>query len=145
MNPLLLWKYRKVAAYVLLALLLVWVCWYLRHTGVMAERARWEVKVSEAREQRIEAYEGQLAAYKKRLTASEGDTADLSVKLADAQARTKAISDALSRARLTHETPVPGACPVVRLSRDFRLCITAATAGTAAATADCAASGVPVP
>lgn len=128
------------------ALLLGGTFWYGHHRGVTGERAGWEAKVSQARQERIEKYESLIRDAKVAVAKSQAASAALGTKLADEQARTQTLSDALSRARLVRHDPNPiaGQPPVVRLGSAIRVCLNAAATGTDRATADCEALGVPV-
>jgi hypothetical protein len=116
------------------------------HFGTQSERTEWEAKVSEARAERIVAYEAKITAAKAAQAKAEADSAALSTTLANEQANVESLQTALSRAKLvTHVVEVPGQPPVARLSRAFRLCITAGTTGNASDLASCEAVRMPVP
>lgn len=106
---------------------------YAHHSGAVSERQKWQAKVSEARQQRIDDYERRITEAKVNQAKAEADTADLSGRLADAQSRTEALQKALILASLvTHEPSQTPGCPAVpRLGRDFRLLYNAAIDGTA--------------
>ena len=128
--PILLLRFWKpLAALIALAAMLI----YAHHSGAISERHKWQAKVSEARQERIDDYEKRIKDAKVAQAAAEADTAALSAKLDDAQARTETLQKALARASLvTHApSPVPGCPPVPRLGRDFRLLFNAAIDGTA--------------
>jgi uncharacterized protein YlxW (UPF0749 family) len=106
---------------------------YAHHAGAVSERQKWEAKVSQARQSRLDEYERLIVKAKASQAKAEADTADLSGKLADAQSRTEALQKALARASMVTHAPsqIPGCPAVPRLGRDFRLLFNAAVDGTA--------------
>lgn len=119
---------------------------YAHHAGTVDERQKWEAKVSQARQERIDEYETQIRDGKAKLAKLEADSAALGKTVTDEQGKNKRLSDALARANLvTHDpNPIAGQPPVVRLSRQLRLCVNAAALGTESEIAGCEAYRVPV-
>jgi hypothetical protein len=121
------------------------VYWYAHHQGVSSERKEWEAKVSEARQSRIDDYEAKILVYKTQLATEQGRTTALTATISGLQTSTERLSAALARAGLVTREANPNGDPVVRLSRAFRLCVTAGTLGTESTIASCEAFGVPKP
>ena len=101
--------------------------------GVEGERTKWEVKVSEARQQRLDEYEKKLAAATtdNAKTATEAATAQAKVETSE-KAYAALLDRINSKPLVTHEEPKPGdVCPPApRLSPDFRLRFNEAVLGT---------------
>ena len=105
---------------------------YSHHSGAVSERQKWQAKVSEARQARLDEYDRLIVKARASQAKLEADTADLSAKLAEAQARTETLRKALARASLViHEPSIPGCPPTPKLGPDFRLLFNAAVDGTA--------------
>jgi hypothetical protein len=132
----LVWKYRKWIGYGIAALALLALFLTYRHgliqKGRAEVRAEWALETAKAKTLRIKWYEEQVAEAKTAQKKLEADTADLSAKLADAQARNETLRKALARASMViHEPTIPGCPPSSRLGPDFRLLFNAAVDGTA--------------
>ena len=105
---------------------------YSHHAGAVSERQKWQAKVSEARQARLDEYDRLIVKARASQAKLEADTADLSIKLAEAKARTETLRKALARASLViHEPSIPGCPPTPKLGPDFRLLFNAAVDGTA--------------
>lgn len=147
------WTYRKWIGIALAAVSLVIAFLAYRHSliamghreGAAEIQVQWDNEKAKSKDQRIQWYEDQVAKANADKAKSEADTAALAKRLADGQVSISRLQDALGRARMTTSEPVPGKCPVVRLSSAFRVCVQAASNGAASQIADCEAFGVSKP
>lgn len=101
--------------------------------GVESERGVWEVKVSEARQQRLDEYEKKLKAAAMDKAKSVEESAVLTAKVKTSEAYYAALLDRIpTKPLVIHEPAKPGeACPPApRLSPDFRLRYNEAILGT---------------
>jgi hypothetical protein len=114
------------------------------HRGVTSTEAKHQVELSAAKSARIKQYEDQIVAQQAKAQQLEADSDKLQAQLDQQLGQNHILIDALSRVPLvTHEpNPVPGGAPIVRLTPAVRVCLNAATIGTAGAAADCKAIGV---
>lgn len=108
---------------------------YLRghSNGVDAERGKWAVKVSEARQQRIDEYERRLNDAAEDKALSDQESAALAAKIKTFESAYAALLDRIpTKPLVIHEPTKPGeACPPVpRLSPDFRLRLNEAILGS---------------
>lgn len=92
--------------------------------GVDAERGKWEVKVSEARQQRLDEYEKKLAKARDDKLLSDKESAKLAAAAKQSEDDYKALLAKIpTKPLVIHDEPKPGdVCPPpARLSPDFRL------------------------
>lgn len=110
----------------IVAVVAVGVLLYFRghHTGVTSERVKWEAKVSEARQQRLDEYEQKLKDAREDKLKSDQESAALAAKVAtSADDYAKLLEKIPTKPLVIHEPAKPGdACPPApRLSPGFRL------------------------
>ena len=155
------WRYRKLAGYAVAALALAGWLWRVSvwHSGwqdlkaaqaalesAQSEVAKLRKSAAAAEATRLQWYTAEVAAYKASLAAQEARSADLARTLADERVNAEKLRNALSRARLVSRETISGqACPVVRLSPQFRVCANAAVTGASPEIADCEAVRVRAP
>lgn len=101
--------------------------------GVDSERGKWEAKVSQARQARIEEYETKLAKAAADKVESDKESAKLAATAKQSEGDYKALLAKITTKPLViHDEPKPGdVCPPpARLSPDFRLRFNEATLGS---------------
>ena len=116
--------YLGIAKVVALGLLVAGAYLHGRSKGVTSERIKWEAKVSEARQQRLDEYEQKLKVAREDKLKSDGESAALAAKVAtSADDYAKLLEKIPTKPLVIHEPAKPGdACPPApRLSPDFRL------------------------
>lgn len=145
-----LWKYRKLAGYALAAVALALLAWRINAwRGAYTELPVVKESLTAERKARAvdaQAWKAQLSEYAARVAKQEADSAVLAKTLADEQTQIERLKEALSRAKLVTYAPSVQNCPPVpRLSSAFRMCVQAASTGTAADAARCETFGVRQP
>lgn len=131
LNPLK--PYLGIAKVVAVAAVGVYLYALGRGNGVEAERAKWEAKLSEARQQRLDEYETKLAKARADKVQSDKESAVLAAKVKTSEEAYAALLDRIpTKPLVTHEEPKPGdVCPPApRLSPDFRMRFNEAVLGT---------------
>jgi len=101
--------------------------------GVDSERGKWEAKVSEARQQRLDEYEKKLAKAHADKVESDKESAVLAAKVeASEEAYKELLNRIPTKPLVIHDEPKPGdVCPPpARLSHEFRLRFNEAVLGT---------------
>jgi len=123
--------YLGIAKVVALGLLVAGAYLRGRSNGVESERGVWEVKVSEARQQRLDEYERKLADAAKDNVATAAEAATAQAKVETSEKAYAALLDRIpTKPLVTHETKPGAVCPDVRLAPDFRLRYNEAVLGT---------------
>lgn len=101
--------------------------------GVDSERGKWEAKVSQARQARIDEYEKKLAKAREDKALSDKESAKLAAKVeASEEAYKELLNRIPTKPLVIHDEPKPGdVCPPpARLSPEFRLRFNEATLGS---------------
>lgn len=125
--------YLGLAKVVAVGLLIAGAYLHGRSNGIDTERGKWEVKVSEARQQRLDEYEKKLKAAADDKAKSDKESAELAARVKTSEADYAALLDRIpTKPLVIHEPAKPGeACPPApRLSPDFRLRFNEAVNGT---------------
>lgn len=128
---------RRIPWQVWAALAVLLACWWLYRSGYNAGREDCQTAqaaaVSEARQQRIEHYEAEIARVKAADAKTAADTAALAGRLESAEAAYAALLERIPTKPLVIYETVPGSeCPAGRLSADFRLRVNEAVTGSPA-------------